>query len=59
MKKRELFLHEELNSDIEDIISEATDFIGDSYGMPDGIICRISGVFFKFYNNNNNYYKNV
>ena len=36
MKKRKLSLLGELNSDINDVISEAIDFVGDCYGMPDG-----------------------
>ena len=36
MNKRKLSLLGELNSDIKDGISEAIDFVGDCYGMPDG-----------------------
>ena len=36
MKMRKLSLLGELNSDMKDVISEAIDFVGNCYGMPDG-----------------------
>jgi len=37
IKKRKLSLLGELNSQINDIISETMDFVGDCYGVPEGI----------------------
>ena len=37
---RKLSLLGELNSDIRDVISEAIDFVGDCYGMPNGKTVR-------------------
>ena len=36
MKMRKLSLLGELNSDMKDVISEAIDFVGNCYGIPDG-----------------------
>ena len=38
MKQRQLCLIGDMNSDIKDVVSEATKFIGDCYGMPVGEI---------------------
>lgn len=43
MKQKKLSLLGDMNSNIEDVVSEATKFIGDCYGMPLEKQCQIRG----------------